>query len=100
MTPFGAIHSTTSSNAPTNSSRYSARKDRNSGSITVIAAPTAGPSTQPDPPTITASRNRIDCENGNESGATNIISGAKIAPANPANTADTANAAVLTLTGL
>ena len=65
-----------------------------------MAAPTTGPSTQPAPPTMTASRNRIDCENGNESGATNIISGAKIAPARPVNTADSANAAVLTVTGL
>ena len=49
---------------------------------------------------MTASRNRIDCENGNESGATNIINGAKIAPASPAKTADIANATVLMLTGL
>jgi hypothetical protein len=100
MTPSGAIHSTTSSNAPTNSNRYSASPDSSSGSITVTTAPTAGPSTQPAPPTITASRNRIDCENGNESGATNIISGAKMAPASPANTAETAKAAVLIVTGL
>ena len=98
--PRGASHSTTSSSAPKNSSRYSARCDSSSGSTTVTAAPTTGPNTQPAPPTITASRNRIDCENGNESGATNIISGAKIAPASPANTADSANAAVLIVTGL
>ena len=65
-----------------------------------MAAPTTGPSTQPAPPTITASRNRIDCENGNESGATNMNKGAKIAPASPVNDADRANAAVLTITGL
>src|ERR1043165_2666592 len=100
MTLSGAIHSTTSSSAPTISSRYSARLDSSSGSSTVTTAPTTGPSTQPEPPTITASRNRIDCENGKESGATNIISGAKIAPASPANTAETAKAAVLIDTGL
>ena len=49
---------------------------------------------------MTASRNRIDCENGNESGATNISSGAKIPPARPVKTAESAKAAVLTITGL
>ncbi len=58
-------------------------RDSSSGSTTLIAAPTTGPNTQPAPPTITASRNRIDCENGNESGATNINSGAKIAAGEP-----------------
>src|SRR5882672_7549416 len=100
MMPSGAIHSTTSSNTPTNSSRYSARPDSNSGIITVTMAPTSGPSPQPAPPTMTASRNRIDCENGNESGATNIMSGAKMAPASPANIADIAKAAVLIVIGL
>ena len=99
-TPSGAIHRITSSAAPKNSSRYSARPDSSSGSTTLTSAPTTGPSAQPAPPTITANRNRIDCENGNESGATNISSGAKIPPASPVNTADSANAAVLTMTGL
>ena len=98
--PSGASHSTTSSRMPKNSSRYSARFDSSSGSTTVTAAPTAGPSTQPAPPTTQASRNRIDCENGNESGATNASSDAKMPPAIPANIADSMNAAALTLTGL
>ena len=67
---------------------------------TVTTAPTTVPNTKPEPPTITASRNRIDCEKGKESGATNIISGAKIAPASPAKAAEIAKAAVLMLTGL
>src|SRR6201746_1841777 len=85
---------------PKNSSRYSARFDNSSGSTTMTAAPTAGPSTQPAPPTTHASRNRIDCENGNEPGATNASKEAKMPPANPANTAESMKAAALTLTGL
>ena len=42
----------------------------------------------------------MDCENGNVSGVTNIISGAKIAPASPAKTAESAKAMVLTATAL
>ena len=99
-TPAGATHRITSSDAPKNSRRYSARPERSSGSTTLMSAPTTGPKVQPAPPTMTANRNRIDCENGNESGATNISSGAKIPPASPVNTAERANAAVLTITGL
>src|SRR6476660_5565696 len=100
MMPAGASHSTTSSSAPKNSSRYSASQASSSGSTTVTTAPTTGPTTQPAPPTITASRKRIDCAQGNESGATNIIRGAKIAPASPVNCADSANETVFMVTGL
>src|SRR6202008_2951410 len=100
ITPDGAAQSTASSSAPTNNNRYSASCDSSSGSKTVIAAPTAGPNCAPAPPTITASRNRIDCENGKESGATNIISGEYTAPARPAKAAEMANDAVLIVTGL
>ena len=41
---------------PKMSRRYSARLEISSGSTTVIAAPTSGPSVQPAPPTTTASR--------------------------------------------
>src|SRR3984893_13919232 len=98
--PSGASQSTTSSSTPKNSRRYSARLDSSSGNTTVIAAPTAGPSTQPAPPTTQANKNRIDCENGNESGATNASSDAKMPPEMPAKAADSMNAAALTLTGL
>ena len=99
-TPSGATHRITSSAAPKKSSRYSARPERSSGRTTLTNAPTTGPKVQPAPPTMTANRNRIDCENGNESGATNISSGAKIPPARPVKTAERENAAVLTITGL
>src|SRR5215470_13868872 len=98
-TPSGATQRITSRDAPKKSRRYSARPESNSGSTTLTSAPTTGPSVQPAPPTITANRNRIDCENGNESGATNISSGAKIAPASPVQAADSEKAAVLTITG-
>ena len=42
-TPSGASHSTTSSSAPKNSSRYSARPDSSSGRTTLTDAPTTGP---------------------------------------------------------
>ena len=99
-TPSGASHSTTSSRLPKNSRRYSASQDSISGSNTLTTAPITGASVQPAPPTITASRNRIDCENGKLEGATNIRSGANIAPARPVSTADNAKAAVFTITGL
>ena len=100
ITPSGASQSTTRSRPPKNSNLYSARLDSISGSTTLIAAPMAGPSVHPAPPTITASRNKIDCENGKLEGATNIRRGANIAPASPVRTADKANDAVLTITGL
>src|SRR5262249_2745541 len=99
-TPSGATQSTISSKPPKNRSLYSAKPDNSSGPITLIAAPTTGPNTQPAPPTMTASRNRIDCENGKESGATNINSGAKIAPARPVKNADSTKAVVLMITAL
>mgnify|MGYP003694461449 CR=1 FL=1 len=69
------------------------------GSTTMTAAPTSGPSTQPAPPTMTASRNRIDCENGKELGADEGRSAARTAPpASPVNAADSAKATVLTMT--
>src|SRR5712671_2665867 len=98
--PSGASHSTTSSNTPKNSKRYSARFDNSSGNTTVTTAPTAGPKTQPAPPTTQENRNRIDCENGNESGATNASKDAKMPPATPANAAESMKATALTLTGL
>src|SRR5215467_11510877 len=50
-TPSGATHRITSSDAPKNSSRYSASADRSSGSTTLTTAPTTGPKVQPAPPT-------------------------------------------------
>ena len=70
-----------------------------SGSTTMTAAPTTGASVQPAPPTITASRNRIDWENGKESGATKANSAANRPPATPVSAADSAKAMVLTMTG-
>ena len=98
-TPSGASHSTTSSSAPKKSSRYSASAARNSGSSTTIAAPTSGPATEPAPPMITTSTNRIDCENAKVDGVTKPDSAAKNAPATPAQNAEMAKAAVLMRTG-
>ena len=94
-TPSGATHSTPSSSAPKNSSRYSARPASTSGSSTTIAAPTSGPATEPAPPMITTSTNRIDCEKAKVEGVTKPDSAANSAPATPAHTAEMANAAVL-----
>src|SRR4029077_19223956 len=80
--------------------RYSARAAISSGSTTITAAPTTGASVQPAPPTITASRNKIDCENGKLSGATKANSAANKPPATPVNAADSAKAMVFTTTGL
>ena len=100
-TPSGASHSTTSSSAPKKSSRYSARlREQLRQHDDDDRRRPAGPSVQPAPPTITTSTNRIDCENGNESGVTKPNSGANSAPARPANSAERAKATVLTTTGL
>ena len=100
ITPSGASQSTTRSKMPKNRSRYSASQDSISGSNTLTRAPITGPSVQPAPPIMTASRNRMDCENGKLDGATNIRRGANIAPARPVSTADIAKAAVFKTTGL
>ena len=93
-TPSGASQSTTSSSAPTNSRRYWARENRNSGNRTTTTAPINGPRTVPDPPIITTSRNRMDWKNGKDSGLMKLVIDAKTAPARPARTADSAKAMV------
>ena len=98
-TPSGAARSTASSSAPKKSRRYSARPASSSGSSTTIAAPISGPESDPAPPMITTSTNRIDWENAKVEGVTKPDSGAKNAPATPAYTAEIVNAAVLIATG-
>ncbi|MNQ91371.1 hypothetical protein D3C85_1067480 [compost metagenome] len=98
--PLGAIHSTNSSSTEKISNRYSAKSDSSSGTSTISSAPTSGPNSIPLPPTITASTNRMDWENGKDSGLMNISKGASKLPASPVNAADRANARVLLMTGL
>ena len=65
-----------------------------------MTAPTSGPSVVPAPPTITTSRNMIDCENVNPLGLTKLASGANTPPASPAASAERVNAMMRTAIGL
>src|SRR5262245_1101320 len=99
MTPSGANQSTTNNSAPNANKRYSASEAMSSGSTTITSAPTTGARVQPAPPTMTASRNKIDCEKGKLSGATKAKSAANRPPATPVSAADSAKAMVLMATG-
>ncbi len=94
--PRGASHSTASSPAPNTNWRYSASPASSSGNSPTSTAPASGPTVLPAPPSITTSRNKMDCENGNEDGAMKPVSPACSPPARPAAPAASTKAAVRT----
>ena len=64
-----------------------------------MSAPTSGPATEPAPPSITTSTNRIDCTKPKVCGVTKPDKGANSPPASPAQAADSANATTFTASG-
>ncbi len=73
--------------------------ESSSGSTPTTSAPTSGPATEPAPPIMTTSTNRIDCPKPKVCGVTKPASGANRPPAAPAHSAETAKAAHLIATG-
>jgi hypothetical protein len=98
--PPGAIQRTPTWSVPKKSKRYSARLDKYSGRRTMSTAPIRGPNTIPALPMITVGRNRIDWTNGKALRLTNVVNGAKSAPASPAVAADSESAMVRSTGGL
>ena len=75
----------TSSIAPNTSRRTSSKLESSSGSTPTTIAPTSGPATEPAPPIMTTSTNRIDCTKPKVCGVTKPASGANRPPAAPAH---------------